>query len=135
MLYNWENIPYGKDPYAELCREPGERPIYKKVLLVGINATDEEDGIKAIRNELREDGFRGEYLTDKYLKDCLDRFKEIHKPIAGYIHRGQGLWLQYDDSRITDEILMKMVSKKILFCLSMTALLRLPSTKGLCGRS
>lgn len=113
MLYHWLEIPYAKDPYEELCRRPDERPIYKKVLLVGINAKDEKTAIQAISNELREEGFSGECLTHKYLKECLARFKEFHEPIARFIHRGHGLSLQYDDSRIIDEILMWMVRKKI----------------------
>jgi hypothetical protein len=113
MLYNWQGIAYDKDPYDELCEKPEDRPIYKKVLLVGINAETEMKAIKAVSQELRKDGFKGIYLKHRYLKDCLDRFKDLHKPIAGFLHTGEGLSLQYDDSRIVDLILMKMVRRKI----------------------
>jgi hypothetical protein len=39
--------------------------------------------------------------------------QEVPQAHRRMIHKGAGLFLQYDDSRIIDEILMKMVSKKI----------------------
>lgn len=113
ILYNSCKIPYDKDPYQELCQDPQERPIYKKVVLVSLNAKDENEAIKAISQELRKEGYQGEFLKHDFVRDCLNKFKEIHKPISDCIHQNYGLDLQYTDSRITDEVLYQMVSKGI----------------------
>lgn len=113
ILYNWEKIPYAKDPYEELCDNPDERSIYKKVLLISINAKDEVSAIKAISDELRNEGHTGKVLKHDFIRGCLDKFKEHHEPIAKYLHQSYGLDLQYTDSRIADKVLYQMVSKKI----------------------
>lgn len=113
ILYNWEKIPYDKDPYEELCQAPVERPIYKKVLLISINAKDEKDAIQAISNELRGEGYMGDVLKHDFIRGCLIKFKEHHKPIAKYLHVGYGLDLQYTDSQIAEQVLYQMVSKGI----------------------
>jgi len=113
MLYNWEYIPYDKDPYEELCQTSEERPIYKKVVLVSINAKDENNAIYATIDELRDEGFKGDCLKYNYIRDCLNRFKEYHKPISDYLCNDIGIELQYADSRITEQILYQMVSKGI----------------------
>ncbi|MBU4352915.1 MAG: hypothetical protein KJ939_07605, partial [Nanoarchaeota archaeon] len=113
MLYNWEKIPYDKDPYEELCQNKDERPIYKKVVLISLNAGNEKVATQAISNELREDGYRGDCLKHDFIGDCLNKFKEHHKPIANYLHQGYGIELQYADSRIAEQILYQMVGKAI----------------------
>ena len=113
MLYNWAKIPYDKDPYEELCQNRDERPIYKKLVLVSINANSNTAAIKATSSELRKDGYRGDCLKHDFLGDCLNKLKEYHKPISEYFHPIYGLELQYADSRITDQILYQIVSKEI----------------------
>ena len=82
-------------------------------MLVSLNAKDENEAIKAISQELRKEGYQGEFLKHDFVRDCLNKFKEIHKPISDCIHQNYGLDLQYTDSRITDEVLYQMVSKGI----------------------
>ena len=81
--------------------------------MISINAKDEKDAIQAISNELRGEGYTGDVLKHDFIRGCLIKFKEHHKPIAKYLHQGYGLDLQYADSRITDQILYQMVSKDI----------------------
>jgi len=89
-----------------------ERDIYKTVLLVSINAKSERRAIKAIRGELFKNGIQCE-KTNKFIKGCIDKFKELHEPIATFINVGMGLSLQHQDSLITDKILTKMVKEGI----------------------
>jgi hypothetical protein len=114
LLYALKGISYeDKDPYEECCKSMDERPILKKIILIAINAKDEPSAIRAAIKELKDDGFKGACLKHYYIRDCINRFKEHHPIIAGYLHKDRGISLQCDDSHITDEILYQMVSKKI----------------------
>ena len=113
LFQEYASIPYEKDPYEELCRTPDERPILKIVVLVALNAKTRENAIYGAIKKLREEGFRGECLTHAYINDCLERFKAVHEPLARFLHMGLGINLQFYDSLVMDEVLMRMVSEKI----------------------
>ena len=112
MLYHMEGIDYRDDPYEALCSNKGERKIYKLVQLVSINSDDEKQAIMAIRKELRENRIPFD-ITNNSLIRCLQKFKDVHKPIAKYLNTGIGLELQNLDSQIAERVLMAMTERQI----------------------
>jgi len=112
MLYHMEGIDYREDPYVALCSNKGERKIYKLVQLVSINSDDEKQAIMAIRKELRENRIPFD-ITNNSLIRCLQKFKDVHKPIAKYLNTGIGLELQNLDSQIAERVLMAMTERQI----------------------
>lgn len=113
MLYHESEIDYREDPYEKLCEgDLSQRPVYKIVSLISINAGDEAEAVKGIRKQLFTHGIPFD-LTDKSIRPCIDKFKEVHKPIANYLNTGQWRYLQYKDSRITNRILMRLTKEGI----------------------
>ena len=114
MLYHYYlNMPYEEDPYKELCKNnPDERDIYKRVLLVAINAKSEDNSIKGIRKKLHDDGIVYD-LTNKAIKKCLEKVKRHHPRIARFINSGIGLELQYYEGCIVDIVLSRMTKQGI----------------------
>ena len=113
MLYHELEIDYKDDPYEELCRDDlNQRAVYKIVSLVSINADTRQVAVKGIRKQLRDKGIPFDY-TDKSINACIEKFCEIHKPIAGFLNTGQWGYLQYKDSQITSHILTRMVKEGI----------------------
>jgi len=113
MLYHELEIDYKDDPYEELCRDNlNQRAVYKIVSLVSINADTRQAAVKGIRKQLRDEGIPFDY-TDKSINACIEKFCEIHKPIAGFLNTGQWGYLQYKDSQITSHILTRMVKEGI----------------------
>jgi hypothetical protein len=116
MLYHWYEIDYKDDPYEKLCEgDLSQRPIYKIVSLVGINAKDEGKAIKGIRNELRHNGIPFDRKNES-IKACIDKFRQVHKPISQALFSGRWGHLQYLDSQITNIILLQM-TKSCIPCL------------------
>ena len=113
MLYHEMEIDYREDPYENLCEgDLSQRAVYKIVLLVSINAKDEKKAIKGIRKELQDNGIPFD-TTDKSIKACIEKFKEVHKPISGFLNSGRWGHLQYKDSQITNHILIRMVKEGV----------------------
>ena len=107
--YHLEGINYRDDPYLALTDDPEERKIFKKLLLVALNATSEKKAIEAFRSECIETAWKTELsLADESIRGLLARAREQHRRIAGFIHSGKGRMLQNLDSRITEAILMRM---------------------------
>ena len=97
-----------------LCPDPDskEREMYKLLALVVINCSSEIETLKAFRDAVRKKQFNIA-LTDISLKVLLTRFKEVHYRIAEYIHSGAGNMLQNIDSKISNNILMRMTEAGI----------------------
>jgi len=112
MLYHLEGIDYREDPYIALCNSKEERKVFKTIFLVAINAATEKKTIYGIQKELEENGipFDTEYQN---LKRCLQRVKNVHRPIAKYLNTGVGLKLQNLDGQITDLILKTLTHEGI----------------------
>ena len=66
----------------------------------------------AIREQLRKNGIPFD-ITDDSLRRCLQKFKDVHKPIAKYLNTGIGLKLQNLDSQIAERVLMAMTERQI----------------------
>ena len=112
--YHLEGIEYRDDPYLALTDDPEEREIFKKLLLVALNATTEKKAIEAFRSECIETAWKTELsLADESIRGLLARARDQHKQIAGFIHSGKGRMLQNLDSRITEAILMRMTDMGI----------------------
>ena len=112
--YHLEGIDYRDDPYLALTDDPEEREIFKKLLLVALNATSEKKAIEAFRSECIETAWKTELsLADESIRGLLARARDQHKRIAGFIHSGKGRMLQNLDSRITEAILMRMTDMAI----------------------
>ncbi|NLD39376.1 MAG: hypothetical protein GX654_21175 [Desulfatiglans sp.] len=113
MLYHEMEIDYRDDPYIELCREDQSlRPVYKIVSLISINAANEKEAIAGIRGGIWDNGLNFD-TTGKSIKACIERFKEVHKPISNFLNSGKWGRLQYFDSKITDIILQRLLKEGV----------------------
>ena len=112
MLYHLKKIDYRNDPYEIVCRSPEERPIFKILQLISINAKSEKIAIKAIRDDLRKRPIQAN-LSTQGIQDLLRRFQHAHNPIKQYFNSGVGLRLQNMDSQIADKILTTFTQKGI----------------------
>lgn len=99
MLYARDGLIPPDDPYEiEDC--PFTRDDLKTAFLVLINASGRETTIKAC-------GKQGVKQADEILA-----FLEIHhKPIAHYFYTGMGLTLQFEDSMLAEEIMLRMLER------------------------
>jgi hypothetical protein len=112
MLYHKEGLQYTDDPYSLLCQDQSERIIHKLANLVAINAENEKEAVKGLRQKLRQAGIYYD-LTNKALMRLICDFREAHKPIAEYLCSGIGRTLQNKDSRITEAILTRLMEGNI----------------------
>ncbi len=105
MLYAKRNIQYNDDPYLAVSKHPELREILKKILLISINADNRARANKAIIKEYPDIKHK---LTpyDLTLSSLIDKFEQVHSPIADYFFSGQGVFLQNTDSKIMNDILI-----------------------------
>jgi hypothetical protein len=112
MLYHMEGIDYPDDPYL-VCEGSEMRATYKAVGLVAINAENVGKAYGGIFDELKS---RGIPLPagEKPITRLVNRFKDAHPRIAKYICADMGVHLMNIDSRIMNNILMKLMDRGIL---------------------
>lgn len=112
--YHLEGIDYKDDPYLALTDDPEERFLFKKLLLIAINAETESEFTKGFREAFRATSRQTKLsLTNASILSLLQRVKETHNQIAGYINSGAGCKFQNLDSRITEAILVRMTDMGI----------------------
>jgi len=112
MLYHMEGIDYTDDPYL-VCGGPDLRETYKAVGLIAINAKNDKSAYGAIRDELEARGIPLPKI-DKPLVTLVNTFRDAHKPIYKYLFSDIGITLQNKDSKIMNNILMRLMDKGIL---------------------
>lgn len=117
MLYHMKQIRYTLDAYAVAAGYiPEHRDIYKVIALAALNAQNEQDCLKGIRNDLRKSGL-GDIIggfNDSKIKPLLENWISAHAPISEYMYSGIGLRLQAYDSGIANEILKHFTRLGIL---------------------
>jgi len=112
MLYHQEGIDYPEDPYS-VCEGSEMRDIYKAVGLIAINAKSDTTAYGAIRDELRGRVIQVP-LRDEPLKTLVRKFREAHREIEHHLFSDVGVELQNIDSKIMNNILMRLMAKGIL---------------------
>jgi hypothetical protein len=112
MLYHILGMEYVDDPYETLGKDKAERKPYKLVSLVSINCPPEKSIIWSIRSAFNKAGFSN-LTSDKTINQMIERFREAHEPIADFLFSGVGLKLQNRDSKITEDILMRLMKDGI----------------------
>jgi hypothetical protein len=120
LLYAGENIPYSSDPYKVVDDRPELRPFLKIILLCMVNAADFNDARRAADDwllhksdpEIRKNIYK---LGITKSKPFLERFLEIHTPIAKHLCSGRetGLKLTNKDALIAIEIVNHFVKQNI----------------------
>ena len=91
------------DPYTVAGHEE-YRKIYKKVLMILINSNNIGSCKRAIILALRNEGIK-DIKADVFIQNMKDK----HTQIAKYFHSGEGLRLQFIDSKIAEYIMLKSV--------------------------
>lgn len=114
MLYHQKGIDYRDDPYV-VCEGPGMRNTYKAVGLIAINGDERKprEVIYAIRDELIERNISTP-KSEEHIKTLIKRFKESHPQIADCLYNDKGVHLMNLDSKIMNNILMKLMDQGIL---------------------
>jgi hypothetical protein len=114
MLYHQKDIDYRDDPYV-VCEGPDMRDTYKAVGLIAINGDERkpQEVIYAIREELIKRDISIP-KSDEDITRLIKRFKESHPKIADCLYNDRGIHLMNIDSRIMNNILMKLMGQDIL---------------------
>lgn len=91
------------------------RKLNKKILLTALNAKGDHPTASSVYNELWEDGKLRKYGITSYepIRDKLKLLKLMHKPIEGYIADNQGIYLQYFDSLVIEQLISHFTSRRI----------------------
>ena len=90
ILYAQEGLELDGDAYdlsEEGIKTEDIRPFLKVMLLILLNALDEQQAIRAIRNEVP---WNEQVTTDLNLNDLIEAFTRRHEPIHKYFY--SGLW-------------------------------------------
>ncbi|AMK12464.1 hypothetical protein [Pseudodesulfovibrio indicus] len=118
LLYAATGTRLDFDPYVLPGYGRAYRPLFKLLLLVAINAENDEKAIQATRKSIRDSvkllsSFR-DCLTDKWLYEALHALKNYHLPIAEHIASGAGSRLQRIDSDMAETIMLDLMEQDIL---------------------
>lgn len=116
LLYAIEKINYaatGEDPY-ELEGFP-IREANKFIMLIAVNAENEEDCIKGVWKRIVDKRKTQEYGIQNHqqIRDILHALKAKHSKIADHIASGYGVRLQFIDSCIAEQIVNFFTQRNI----------------------
>lgn len=113
MLYGLEGL---RPPTGDLYRIEGIDPEYRKVIKkavnIAINAESETSTMQAIR-EYSLEFERETGLIPLRPKTVLNAIKEYHLPINKYLCTGYGVHLQFIESSIAENIMLKLAENDI----------------------
>ena len=96
------------------------RKINKKILQTLLNSKTEKSAIRSafrsikttLKKEIRRD-VADRFDTHEYARQWINRFKQKHDPIKEYFHSGYGITLQYIESEIIIQSILKLIDMNI----------------------
>lgn len=125
-----QTIDTSDTPFPVVISYPQDNKVITKKLqkffqIVLVNATDKatnsrkdgeikalESAIKAIIQKLNETGISG--FGKRQVEDLIERFKDVHAPIAHHLFSGIGAELQYRESKIASQVLLHFARKGVM---------------------
>lgn len=110
MLYrmNHLEVPEG-DLYdiPEVGGSKAMRKVVKRVFLVALNAKNRKASVALGVKELREQGIEMACPSD-FIRRTINSLLVKHRPLKPYLFKGQGVILQYEDSKLSERILLRL---------------------------
>lgn len=103
-------LPLG-DMYSIEGYDPSIRPFLKRSLLIAINANSVVGAAKAILTDDINRVFRFDY---RQIREILEKLVKKHDRIARFIYSGMGIELQFMDSELAEEVMLKMMKQGIV---------------------
>lgn len=119
LLYAAEGIQYKKDPYRVVDEREELRPLLKAILLRMINGKSAYHVRSSVINFLQDKKNKKFYDLvfdmDIDIADLIDKFMEVHEPIAHYLCSGKetGMELMNKDAKIARDIVNHFGKKGI----------------------
>jgi hypothetical protein len=99
MLYAWDGHQPPDDPY-DIKGSPFPREVLKQAVLILINAENRESTVKACSGKGIEKP-----------EEVLQVLEKAHQPIAHHFFSGMGVTLQYEDSILAEQIMLRMMDR------------------------
>lgn len=118
MLYLREGLPIPTDDVYTIDSFPDEikkvvRNVMKIALQIILNSKSENKALWTMRTHKKINSYVNLFKVITH-KEILKAFKEKHKAIEKYFFSGTGVYLQYEDSQIAEDILLNLASKGIV---------------------
>lgn len=118
MLYLREGLPIPTDDVYTIDSFPDEikkvvRNVMKIALQIILNSKSENKALWTMRTHKKINSYVNLFKVITH-KEILTAFKEKHKAIEKYFFSGIGVFLQFEDSQIAEDILLKLVKKGII---------------------
>lgn len=112
MLYHLKGIDYQEDPYRidGFGRDAEVKPAVNTIL----NAASETAAIRALANPKNRGNTKRVYVPYQRAKRLLEAFKAHHGLVAEHIASGVGTMLQYEDSRLAEQIMCHFARKGVV---------------------
>lgn len=117
LAYALEGINYAalkQKPYELVDNDP-DKELNKLIMLTAINAKNDHLTASAVFDELREDGKLQAYKITSHepIATKLQLLKLKHNPIRDYIASSKGIYLQYYDSVVMEQLINYFTSRNI----------------------
>ena len=120
MLYAMKGVPLPEDPYRleGYPETEGMRSFLKPLLLMIVNAKDEQSAIAGMRQKLSKDKKKAErwgrnivpleveIRTDAQYRKVMGKLMRRHEPIKEFFYSSMGSYLQNLDSQIAEAVMI-----------------------------
>lgn len=118
LLYIREGLPIPTDDVYTMDYFPEEirdtvRDVMKIALQILLNSKYEAKALWSIKKHKEINKYINLFKTYSH-EEIVEAFKEKHKAIEKYFFSGIGVFLQYEDSVIAEDVLCSLVSKGII---------------------
>lgn len=110
MLYRMNHLEVPEGDLYDIPEVGGckiMRKVVKRVFLVALNAKNRKASIALGVKELRERGIEMDFPSD-FIRRTINSLLEKHRPLRPYLFKGRGVILQYEDSKLSERILLRL---------------------------
>lgn len=102
------SIPKDFDAYQVKGIDRAFRPLLKVILQTIVNAESRAQAVASIRESTKDHPLPQGMNID----EVIQRFVDKHASIRDYFYSGEGVRFQYEDSRLAEKVLLKLIEQK-----------------------